>query len=581
MRSLDRAFKSRLNGTGLKPLVQYIKDLFSNNEQGVWYDPSDLSTLYQDAAGTIPVTAVEQPVGLMLDKSKGLVLGPELVPNGDFSQGATGWTVLNADATHIVTFADGGMRYQSDTTTPSLYVLAAAGTLPAGKTYQVEAVCSKWASGSIKLFDTTNGTLVVDGVGKFTARITPPVGIQVIILRRSANVDLTLDSISVREIAGNHASQITATSRPVLSAMVNQFLNSELTGAVAGAPGTPPTSWLSGNSTGEIGTSAVGVRFVANATRRTAYQSIVLAANTAYRMRCKVNVAVPFAVSQMLGTTTAAVFSVRYYCDGQAVSSNFAPSVGEHEVVLDFVSPSTSGNFTIQIGAGVQNTTTGDVTFLKTDFRVANTGTNLPDYQRVNTATDYDTAGFPYYLKFDGADDWLVTPSINFTSTDKMMVCAGVRRLADTASQMIVELGTNGEGVAGSWFLAAQYSASYNLFANSLGVTANGCATAALQGAAPTHDVVSFRSDLAGSTASDRLKFRRNSGTFAAVSAPGSLGTGGTYGNYPLYIGRRGGTSLPFNGHLYGLIIRGAATSDSQIKSVERYVNTKTRAYTT
>lgn len=34
-----------------------------------FYDPSDLSTMYQDADGTIPVTATEQPVGLMLDKS--------------------------------------------------------------------------------------------------------------------------------------------------------------------------------------------------------------------------------------------------------------------------------------------------------------------------------------------------------------------------------------------------------------------------------------------------------------------------------------------------------------------------------
>ena len=27
-------------------------ELFKNGEQGAWYDPSDLSTLFQDAAGT-------------------------------------------------------------------------------------------------------------------------------------------------------------------------------------------------------------------------------------------------------------------------------------------------------------------------------------------------------------------------------------------------------------------------------------------------------------------------------------------------------------------------------------------------
>lgn len=43
--------------------------LFKGGAQGVWYDPSDLSTLFQDAEGTIPVTADGDPVGLMLDKS--------------------------------------------------------------------------------------------------------------------------------------------------------------------------------------------------------------------------------------------------------------------------------------------------------------------------------------------------------------------------------------------------------------------------------------------------------------------------------------------------------------------------------
>ena len=51
---------------------QLIKKLFANNEQGFFYDPKDLTTMFQDAAGTVPVTGVEQPVGLCLDKSKGL-----------------------------------------------------------------------------------------------------------------------------------------------------------------------------------------------------------------------------------------------------------------------------------------------------------------------------------------------------------------------------------------------------------------------------------------------------------------------------------------------------------------------------
>lgn len=62
----------------LRPVTRAVSDtirgfnpssLFAAGEQGIWLDPSDFSTLYQDAAGTTPVTAVGQPVGKILDKS--------------------------------------------------------------------------------------------------------------------------------------------------------------------------------------------------------------------------------------------------------------------------------------------------------------------------------------------------------------------------------------------------------------------------------------------------------------------------------------------------------------------------------
>ena len=46
-------------------------NLFSAGSVGGWYDPADLSTLFQDSAGTTPVTEAGQPVGLVQDKSGG------------------------------------------------------------------------------------------------------------------------------------------------------------------------------------------------------------------------------------------------------------------------------------------------------------------------------------------------------------------------------------------------------------------------------------------------------------------------------------------------------------------------------
>lgn len=61
VQTIDKTQKSEL------PLL--ISQLFANNEQGFAFDFNDLSTMFQDAAGTIPVTGVGQPVGRVLDKS--------------------------------------------------------------------------------------------------------------------------------------------------------------------------------------------------------------------------------------------------------------------------------------------------------------------------------------------------------------------------------------------------------------------------------------------------------------------------------------------------------------------------------
>lgn len=63
-RNLPRSAKSGSSVSAWTPSL-----LFSSGQRGAYYDPSDLSTLFQDSAGTVPVTAVGQPVGKMLDKS--------------------------------------------------------------------------------------------------------------------------------------------------------------------------------------------------------------------------------------------------------------------------------------------------------------------------------------------------------------------------------------------------------------------------------------------------------------------------------------------------------------------------------
>lgn len=332
--------------------------LFRSGEQGVWYDPSDMATMFQDAAGTIPVTAVEQPVGRILDKS-----------------------------------------------------------------------------------------------GR-----------------------------------GNHASQSTSSSRPVLSARVNMLL----------------------------------------ATETLATQSV---------------------------TTLATQYTLRFTGTGSITLSGTA--TGAY----------TAGTHTITCTAGTLTlTVSGTVT--QADLREANINYDLPSYQRVNTATDYVTVGFKPYLKFDGSDDFLVTSNIDFTATDKVGIFAGLRKLSDTGAGNVVELSTATDTNNGSFAVTAPDSASATFAFESKGtVLANRTVG---EVAAPVTGLFTCIGNIAG----DNATVRFNGLEISTLSDQGT----GNYGNYPLYIGRRAGTTLPFNGHIYSLVIRGEQTIDSTLEKMERYVNQKTNA---
>ena len=59
------------------------------------------------------------------------------------------------------------------------------------------------------------------------------------------------------------------------------------------------------------------------------------------------------------------------------------------------------------------------------------------------------------------------------------------------------------------------------------------------------------------------------------VDGTDTKGTG-NFGNYPIYIGRRGGTSLPFNGHIYSLIGVGRLATVGEIAAIEKELAKRT-----
>lgn len=194
------------------------KRLFANNEPGVWYDPSDLTTLFQDTAGTTPVTAPGQTVGLMLDKSKGLTLGPELVTNGTFDTNISGWSDFNATSA----WASGAISVSHGATASGAY--QAFTTVP-GKTYRasVDVVSSTSFSVNTRV-RCGDGATPNAGLAD-SAAITAPGTVGVVFvaasttsyvyLRNDLSATTIWDNVSVREIPGFHARQATAAARPV------------------------------------------------------------------------------------------------------------------------------------------------------------------------------------------------------------------------------------------------------------------------------------------------------------------------------------------------------------------------------
>lgn len=471
---------------------------FQSGEQGAWYDPSDF-TRY------------------MADKGPELILDPEFDNAGNWTT-TPSWTVSGGVATHNGSAADYIYTATEAPVVGKWYELTVTATAVIGvvSVYcgQTPAALNITAPGTHKIAVQCPGTGL-----KFSLRCSNASGGNTVVTAFSAK-ELTAintatmfqDSAGTTPVAaveqpvgkildksgrGNHASQTTAASRPVLSARKNKLL-ATTTLATQSVTLTAAPHTLSFKGTGTVTLSG---------------------ASTA---------------GPLVGTGA-----------GDRVSLTFTPAAG-------------SVTFTVS----------GSVT----EAQLEN-GSAVTTYQRVTTATDYDTAGFPLYLKFDGVDDSLETGNVDFSATDKMTVVAGVT-VNLSGARIIYEHGSSSDAGSGFGLKTGAISAgdaTFNAYATSL--TFRRTDTAAMPIGAPR--VVTHKIDIAGAAAADEQQSRFNG---ADPTYSSSVGTAaGSFTSLPLYIGRRGGASMPSAMNLFGLIVRGVSTTDPS--AAEAWMNGKTGAY--
>lgn len=176
--------------------------------------------------------------------------------------------------------------------------------------------------------------------------------------------------------------------------------------------------------------------------------------------------------------------------------------------------------------------------------------------------------GAPRYLQFDGVDDFLTIGAFDMSASDKVTVCAGLRKISATTA-VAVELSAASTTNNGAFGIFAPDSGAQYTFA-SRGTLLAVAITVDAQFAAPHTGVVTGTGDIAADGC--RLAI----GGIQRGITGDDQGTGNFGAAYPLFVGRRGGTTLPFNGNLYGLVIRGTEATTPQIASLERYMAQKT-----
>ena len=549
---------------------------FANGEQGWWYDPSNFSTLFQDSAGTTPVTAMEQPVGLQLDLSKGApATGPELVVNGDFSSGTgwtlgTGWSISGGQLVATLVNSESATQAIAALTTNNRYVVTFTVTVTLGT---LKVFLGNIGDSAVERTITTSGT--------YTYRPSQSGTKQIAFFGQSSFTG-SINNVSVKELPGNHRFQTTSANRPVVSARVNlltkteEFDNAAWTksnvtvtaNAIVAPDGTMTADSL-------IENTAISTHDL----RQTV--SLVAAAST-FAIRAKPNGRTWIAVA--VGSIRYAYFNLAGAgAVGFSLNATGAISVdanGWYTCTITFTPAAAGGDNAYVYLASADNvvTYTGDGTsgiyVWGADLRPTNQGVGLPAYQRVNTSTDYDSTGFPIYIKPNGSNQFMQTNSINFTATDKMTLWQGVRKLSDAAIGVICESSVLADNSNPGAFFIAHTNAPNYLFGVNGTTTASYTATTY---AAPITNVLTSSMNIAGASIATELIPRVN-GLTPTLNPSGGAGTG-NFGNYPAYFYSRAGTSLFFGGNDYGSIARGAASTAAQITAGETYINSKTKAY--
>ncbi len=180
-------------------MARLFVDQYGNQLPGVWYDPSDLSTMFSDSGGSAAITTTGQTVALILDKRLGAT--PSTADQWVDASVVFGGESTRVDATTYRILSTAGVNSTAQV----------VGALVVGQVYRVTFTVVSSTGVGVRVGD-TGAVASAAGVhvSTFVADST------IAFIKRNGNItDTVVTDISFRLIPGNHAYQATAASRPI------------------------------------------------------------------------------------------------------------------------------------------------------------------------------------------------------------------------------------------------------------------------------------------------------------------------------------------------------------------------------